>query len=249
MKKGFKYIFTNTWTLAIALAIVATSCVKDPNSPGYEYFPDMYRSPAIEAYVDYGEVKGIEDMDKKNTLTAMHPPAGTVPFYANPAQAAIMMPYRHKSPDQDTGAYRMSAMDKNPIVLKFDTPEDSAWTAGILADGEALYNIFCDHCHGEKGDGQGKISQNGALQGIPDYAGGLKDLPEGQAFYSITYGKGLMGSHASQLNKEERWKVVHYVRSLQTKGKYPFEMMSTPVAPVDTIAPVDTVAVPDVPGM
>ena len=33
----------------------------------------------------------------------------------------------------------------------------------------------------------------------------------------MTYGKGLMGSHASQLTKEERWKVVYYVQHLQGK--------------------------------
>ena len=34
-----------------------SSCTKHPDSPGYEYMPDMYRSQAIEAYVDYGMVK------------------------------------------------------------------------------------------------------------------------------------------------------------------------------------------------
>jgi hypothetical protein len=30
----------------------------------------------------------------------------------------------------------------------------------------------------------------------------------------MTYGKGLMGQHASQLNKQERWQLVFYVQSL-----------------------------------
>ena len=34
-------------------------------------------------------------------------------------------------------------------------------------------------------------------------------------FHTITYGKNLMGSHASQLNNEERWKVIRYVQTLQ----------------------------------
>ena len=39
----------------IAAFVVAMSgCVTDENSPGLEYMPDMYRSPAVEAYVDYG---------------------------------------------------------------------------------------------------------------------------------------------------------------------------------------------------
>ena len=43
----------------------------------------------------------------------------------------------------------------------------------------------------------------------------LKNLPEGKMFHTITYGKNLMGPHASQLNVEERWKVIRYVQTLQ----------------------------------
>jgi len=43
----------------------------------------------------------------------------------------------------------------------------------------------------------------------------LINLPEGKMFHTITYGKNLMGSHASQLNVEERWKVIRYVQTLQ----------------------------------
>ena len=43
----------------------------------------------------------------------------------------------------------------------------------------------------------------------------MSDLPEGKIFHTITFGKNLMGSHASQLNHEERWKIVHYVQTLQ----------------------------------
>ena len=41
-----------------------------------------------------------------------------------------------------------------------------------------------------------------------------KSLPVGKAFHTITYGKGLMGSHAFMLDPEERWKVIHFVKSL-----------------------------------
>ena len=39
------------------------------------------------------------------------------------------------------------------------------------------------------------------------------DLPEGKMFHTITYGKVLMGSHASQLTQEERWLLVMYIRN------------------------------------
>ena len=44
-------------TLAISL-LFTSSCTSNPDSSGYEYMPDMYRSPAIEAYVDYAEIRG-----------------------------------------------------------------------------------------------------------------------------------------------------------------------------------------------
>ena len=71
----------------------------------------------------------------------------------------------------------------------------------------------------------------------------------GGIFHVITYGKGAMGAHASQLNKIERWKVAMYVRTLQHGGfnleglAGPEESDSSivdinnPVAVVDTIAP------------
>jgi hypothetical protein len=37
-------------------------------------------------------------------------------------------------------------------------------------------------------------------------------------FYSVTYGKNLMGSYASQLNTKQRWMVIAYVKSKQPGG-------------------------------
>jgi hypothetical protein len=43
-------------------------------------------------------------------------------------------------------------------------------------------------------------------------------LNEGKMFHSITYGKNLMGQHASQVTKEERWLVIHYINELIKKA-------------------------------
>jgi hypothetical protein len=43
------------------------------------------------------------------------------------------------------------------------------------------------------------------------------NLPEGKMFHSITYGKGLMGSH-NFLSVDERWKLIHYIHKLQGKN-------------------------------
>ena len=37
-------------------------------------------------------------------------------------------------------------------------------------------------------------------------------LPVGKMYHSITYGKNLMGSYASQLTPEQRWEVICYIQ-------------------------------------
>ena len=39
----------------------------------------------------------------------------------------------------------------------------------------------------------------------------------GRYYHSIIYGKNAMGAYADKLSYEERWQVIHYVRSLQAK--------------------------------
>lgn len=201
-----KYIITALVGFTLA------SCSKDPNSPGYEYMPDMYRSAAVEANVDY------HNPDK---LSAKLPPDGTIPFSSDPTMAIFNMPYALHDNAAD---YEKSASIKNPI----------AYSDAVVKEGEAIYKKMCTHCHGEKGDGMGQIAINGKIEGIPSYTGALKTLPEGKMFHTITYGKGLMGSHAGQLNKEERWKVIFWVKALQNGGTYPIDSNATSIA-VDSV--------------
>ena len=107
----------------------------------------------------------------------------------------------------------------------------------MLNEGKALYGIYCIHCHGEKGAGDGSmvVNSNGKFPPPPAYNAGLKDLPEGKIFYSITYGKNAMGQHASLLNKEERWKVVYYVQQLQGKTPGAADTTAAPVVPAEAV--------------
>ncbi|MBD3639166.1 MAG: cytochrome c [Crocinitomicaceae bacterium] len=195
------------------------SCKGDEQSPGMEYMPDMYRSPAVEGYWDYAEIQGKYSEDAYNKLFEKYsfaPPAGTIP-YAGPHAGKEDMPYEHGAPigadkthglygvRQDSAGILNAKWDKNPI----------AFSDEALKDGQVLYERFCSHCHGMEGAGDGAIPGTGKFPAPGAFSGPLKDKTGGEIFYTITYGKGAMGSHASQLNKEERWKVVYYVQKLQ----------------------------------
>ena len=69
--------------------------------------------------------------------------------------------------------------------------------------------------------------KSGAYSGAAVLSG--LTIAEGQMFYSIYYGKGMMGSHASLLNKKEIWTLVHYVRKFQDPNYGTFDANGAPV--------------------
>ena len=38
-------------------------------------------------------------------------------------------------------------------------------------------------------------------------------------FYSVAYGKNMMGSYASQLSRKQRWMVIKYIKLKQAASK------------------------------
>lgn len=184
----------NHKTIKLAIAGVAltlvcaglSSCgVKDENSPGVEYMPDMYRSPSLENY-------GWHVLEGDTLQSSMLPVKGTI--------ARGFIPYQYENND---AGYKLAIANlKNPLGDREKNEKA----------GEQLYGKYCVHCHGGSGDGDGKVG--GKLPGPPPAYSSIADLTDGKIFHSITYGKGLMGAHASQLSVEERWQLVYYVHKL-----------------------------------
>jgi mono/diheme cytochrome c family protein len=210
MNRNYKTIKSTVFGLtALALITGFTSCgKKDANSPGVEFMPDMYVSPSMEVY-------GTRVIDGDTMYsTKFMPVKGTV--------SRGYIPYAYDNTPQ---GYEQAASLTNPI----------AWSADVEKDGEALYGKFCTHCHGATGQGDGKVGLK--LPGAPPaYNGTLKNLPAGKIFHSITYGKGLMGNHASILTQEERWKLVHYVQKLQGPKEAAADSAKTAPTPTITVA-------------
>lgn len=249
MKRTFKAISTYS-IAAITGMVVLASCVTDPDSPGLEYMPDMYRSPAVEPYVDYGRVQGAEDMEKKMVQSAMTPPAGAIPYYGTEkSYVDVMLPYHRLAPknadishglygwpQEDSAGmeYAAAANDKNPLTLATKADADAMFKLG-----KHLYESKCQHCHGEKGNGEGPMVESGKYAGVPDYKTKL-DLADGQLFYSIYYGKGAMGSHASLLNNEQIWTLVHYINKFRFDDYMKNLPENASAAPVEAPAVVDS---------
>ena len=181
---------------AVAVLFSASSCKQDPLSPGVEYMPDMYRGPAHETYSEAKWSNG------ETVLTARTPASGSIPRGYEP----------YGYPNTPEG-YELAGQNvKSPITSAEDIKKAEE-------DGKVLFTKYCVHCHGEKGDGQGSIKVKGDAFPVPSYYDeGHKNVPEGKFYHTLMYGKGLMGSHASQVNQTERWKLLAYVNKLRKEG-------------------------------
>ena len=213
---------------AAAVVIFMTSCSNDPLSPGIEYMPDMYRSPAIEEYVDYGEMRDRINVEVSEKISALEPVEGTIPYSANPDKAHFNFPYAYPEPIDDYE--RAGAELVNPIEF----------TEEVYVNAKANYEIFCIHCHGEQGKGQGILVTSGKFAAVPAYQT-IQGLTQGKMFHTLHHGKGNMGSHAGQLNREERWELVHYVQTLRDEQyDNPFKGGATPAPVEEDVTPEET---------
>jgi mono/diheme cytochrome c family protein len=117
-----------------------------------------------------------------------------------------MMAYSLKN---DSVGYTQSASVKSPLIPG----------SVNMKEAERLYLVNCGICHGAKLDGNGPLFKGGEgpyTAAPKDFTSAeMKAMPEGTMFHSVTYGKGQMGSYASQLNTKQRWEVIAYIKSKQ----------------------------------
>ncbi len=196
-RNKYKYV------LVVAFfAVAVSSCKRDPQNPGLEFAPNMYWSLGYEPFRQI-KAHPINPMG----LNMRNPVEGTV---------------SRRNYDTKFGSGDSVKID----FMVYNVPKDSISIAErtlvnpvpmnekSLAEGKAMYERYCQHCHGEGGAGDGTVGK--VYKGVPNYkADAYKDMNDGHIFHVITHGKGRMWPHGSQLDPEERWKVVHYVHQLQ----------------------------------
>ena len=179
----------------ILTGALLVSCGKVRRSTGRVYMPDMNYSRAYETYAS------TEGLKRKGVNYTAMPVEGTV------ARGDTLSVYPFKN---DTSGYASSKTFTNPLP---------ALSADQFNEAKRLFLIYCGICHGEKLDGNGPLYNggNGPFPSAPKnfMADDMKAMAEGTMFHSITYGKNMMGSYASQLSTKQRWMIIHYIKEKQ----------------------------------
>ncbi|MDO8518774.1 MAG: cytochrome c [Deltaproteobacteria bacterium] len=149
--------------------------------------PGMHEKPALEYMPDMANSDAVKAQEEPMRV----PPAGTRPLGFEPYPFAA-----------DQG--EMAASLTNPLPLDRKT----------LATGKKMYDTYCIVCHGRRGKGNGFIVPKFPMP--PSlHSEKVTTWPDGRIFHAITRGQNLMPSYASQINPEERWAIISYVRALQ----------------------------------
>jgi len=176
----------NKITLLVCISILVASC-HDTSKPNYQYMPNMYEPVS---YNTYSETNAF-----KNGKEGQLPVPGTI-------NRGFQV---YEYPNTTAGYDAAKANLKSPL--------DS--TNVDFEKAKGLFEIYCAICHGNAGNGKGKLVTQGKFLGVPSYADRV--ITEGSVFHVETYGLNSMGSYANQLNAHERWLVASYVIKLKSE--------------------------------
>ena len=238
---------TTYFTILSCLVLLVACSPSKGDRTGHEFMPDMTHTTGYEAnlydfyyYNRWGteaeykkfafprtSVEGTVARGQISVANAADPLARIHAFdgfsgvgdgtMAIPANGSV--PYYYKDTEEER-ARASKEITQNPFPI----------TETGLARGKVLYEIYCGICHGAKGDGLGYLVREedpakGIVAGVYPAAPAnfmldtFVNSSVGRFYHGIMHGKNVMGSYADKLNYEERWEVIHYIRSMQAQSK------------------------------
>ena len=181
--------------LAVVLVVLVAAhwtVPSDQTQRNFHFMPDMVDSVAHEAQAPA----------RADLSLDLRPPEGSV--------ARGHEPLLHDSSPE--GAALAGLELENPI------PDDDAEAA---ARGASVFSTFCVTCHGPQGLGDGPVTKQGVPPPPSLLAERALQMADGQMYHIISFGQGNMASYASQVERDDRWCVIKYVRQLQKEAPAP----------------------------
>ena len=220
----------------VAGGIALAGCEAQGNYPGLEYAPQMYHTTPYEPLTQITSKEAGEGVSSREDglgefynsnpynpygMNERTPPANTVRRNGADYQNYAGTPYDPNSSERQRNLalylpYELPADSIEYASRTLKNPLDS--TEAVVQAGQQLYAQFCYPCHGGAGQGDGPVGK--VYKGVPAYnKGTYRDMTEGHIFHVITWGKGRMNPHGSQMEIADRWRIVRYVQTLQQQGE------------------------------
>lgn len=180
--------------LLVLVALLAAAnwfLAPDRARPNYEFLPQMAHAPRYNAFS--------ANPNFADGKTLQPPPPGSI--------ARGFMPLHYGAGPME--ALRAGAELRSPIPL--DDPR-------VIARGKEVFNTFCTPCHGMGARGDGLITRRGFPPPPSLVDENARRFKDGHIFQVISFGLNNMKPYGGLIPREDRWKVVAYVRLLQQQA-------------------------------
>jgi mono/diheme cytochrome c family protein len=202
-----RYFFIGLGLFLVGLFAVAGFRGQKSGEPPIEIFPDMDHQPKVKAQVP----SEFFSDDRGNRL----PVAGTVPI-------GYEAPRSKENPFPDEGKYNAVRFTAGTDYLntgrfgnQWGTGSPLPVTAELMQRGKERYQIFCAVCHGASGGGNGVAGQYGLVAIASYHQDRLREMSDGELYNTIVHGKNTMLGYGANIQLEDRWAIVAYIRALQ----------------------------------
>ncbi|MFA6954945.1 MAG: cytochrome c [Thermoanaerobaculia bacterium] len=210
------------WNIVLLLLVGGLVAINltlrgEPTGRNIEIFPDMLDSVPYDSFTS--------NPNFEDGLTMRPLVEGTVLHGEEPLGYA-------KTPED---AVRAGLELVNPLK-----PESA-----VIERGQAVYRTFCEVCHGSGGRGDGPIAGRAGYPAPPSFLPAearTRSMGDGQIFHIITYGGQNMPAYAAEIEREDRWEAVLWLRELQKKASAPNAEAAVPAGP--SVASSGGVAMP-----
>ena len=179
----------NGLLLASTILLLSVNWIlrSDPARRNFEILPDMAQSVAWDTYAT--------NPNFADGKTLREPVPGTV------IRGAMPLHYTASKPDAERAGVELTS----PF----------ARDARARSRGEVVFTNYCVPCHGPQGKGDGFVAQRGFPAPPSLLAPRAMTMKDGQMFHIVTWGQVNMPSYASQIDRDDRWRAVEYIRQLQ----------------------------------
>ncbi|UUO04888.1 DUF3341 domain-containing protein [Blastopirellula sp. J2-11] len=181
-----------------------------PRVPGSvargEWRPLEFLTGIVPEGAETSDVAFLQEEEKAETPEDEAKPAEEKPADEKPAADAAA-PAEDLPPEPDW-------VTQFPATLEINTT--------LIERGRQRFNIYCAVCHGLAGDGNGLVSirafelqQPTWVQPTNLHDPNVVKQPVGRVFNTITNGIRKMPGYAAQIDPEDRWAIVLYLKALQ----------------------------------
>jgi len=225
---GFLILVVLTW---VPLVLIAKMRVTHSTEPRVHLFLDMDKQPRLNTQTRAEVFRDERSMRQ--------PVEGTVARGDLRAADHLYRGFQGQRPSagpENEGEQGASGDGQSAEPSYYDDyPEEIELTEDFLKRGQEQFNTYCYPCHGKAGYGDGPVHQRcGPLMQTTEtswtqptslHTDAVRDRSEGYIYDVITNGVNNMPPYGAQIEVEDRWAIVAYVRALQLAEQFPADRL------------------------